>query len=139
MWDTWPPTRPRILSPATKEPGGLMFSTPWVTMPLDCRPSNMPLKTGIHPAETTKKTTATFRRQLNSLGCSFDWNREISTCDPNFYKWTQFIFLKLHERGLAYQKEVAVNWCPALKTVLANEEVVDGKSERGGHPWNDGP
>ncbi len=92
------------------------------------------IKTGIHPAETTKKTTATFRRQLNSLGCSFDWSREISTCDPNFYKWTQFIFLKLYERGLAYQKEVAVNWCPALKTVLANEEVVDGKSERGGHP-----
>lgn len=92
------------------------------------------IKTGIHPAETTKKTIETFRRQLKSLGCSFDWDREISTCEPDFYKWTQFIFLKLHERGLAYQKEVAVNWCPALRTVLANEEVVDGKSERGGHP-----
>lgn len=92
------------------------------------------IKTGIHPAETTRKSIETFRRQLKSLGCSFDWSREISTCEPDFYKWTQFIFLKLFERGLAYQKEVAVNWCPALRTVLANEEVVDGKSERGGHP-----
>jgi leucyl-tRNA synthetase len=92
------------------------------------------IKTGIHPAETTKKAIENFRRQLRALGCSFDWSREISTCEPDFYKWTQFIFLKLFERGLAYQKEVAVNWCPALRTVLANEEVVDGKSERGGHP-----
>lgn len=92
------------------------------------------IQTGIHPAETTRKAIENFRRQLKSFGFSFDWSREISTCEPNFYKWTQFIFLKLFERGLAYQKEVPVNWCPALKTVLANEEVVDGKSERGGHP-----
>jgi leucyl-tRNA synthetase len=92
------------------------------------------IKTGIHPAETTAKAIANFRRQLKILGISFDWSREISTCEPEFYKWTQFIFKKLFERGLAYQKEVPVNWCPALKTVLANEEVVDGKSERGGHP-----
>lgn len=92
------------------------------------------LKTGIHPAETTKKAIDNFRRQLQTLGFSYDWNREISTCDPSYYRWTQSIFLKLYERGLAYQKEVPVNWCPELKTVLANEEVVDGKSERGGHP-----
>ncbi|MCB0366506.1 MAG: leucine--tRNA ligase [Bdellovibrionaceae bacterium] len=92
------------------------------------------IKTGIHPAETTQNAIQNFRRQLKSFGYSFDWNREVSTCEPNFYKWTQFIFLKLFEKGLAYQKEVPVNWCPALKTVLANEEVVDGLSERGGHP-----
>ncbi|RME14087.1 MAG: leucine--tRNA ligase [Bdellovibrio sp.] len=92
------------------------------------------IQTGIHPEETTKKAIANFRRQLQSFGYSFDWDREISTCDPRFYKWTQKIFLILFEKGLAYQKEVPVNWCPALKTVLANEEVIDGKSERGGHP-----
>jgi leucyl-tRNA synthetase len=92
------------------------------------------LKTGVHPAITTNNAIQTFRRQLKSLGFSFDWSREVATCDPSYYKWTQFIFTKLYERGLAYQKEVPVNWCPELKTVLANEEVVDGKSERGGHP-----
>jgi leucyl-tRNA synthetase len=92
------------------------------------------IQTGIHPAETTRKAIENFRRQLKTFGFSFDWDREVSTCEPDFYKWTQFIFLKLFEKGLAYQKEVPVNWCPALRTVLANEEVVDGKSERGGHP-----
>src|ERR1051325_11609684 len=92
------------------------------------------IQTGIHPAETTRKAIDNFRRQLKSFGYSFDWEREVSTCEPDFYKWTQWIFLKLFERGLAYQKEVPVNWCPALRTVLANEEVIDGKSERGGHP-----
>lgn len=92
------------------------------------------LQTGVHPSITTNKAIETFKRQLKMLGFSYDWNHEISTCSPDYYKWTQFIFLKLFERGLAYRKEVPVNWCPALKTVLANEEVVDGKSERGGHP-----
>jgi leucyl-tRNA synthetase len=92
------------------------------------------IQTGIHPAETTRKAIDNFRRQLKSFGYSFDWDREISTAEPDYYKWTQYIFLKLWEKGLAYQKEVPVNWCPALRTVLANEEVVDGKSERGGHP-----
>ncbi len=92
------------------------------------------IQTGIHPAQTTRSAIENFRRQLQSFGYCFDWDREISTCEPEFYKWTQFIFIKLFERGLAYQKEVPVNWCPALRTVLANEEVVDGKSERGGHP-----
>lgn len=92
------------------------------------------IQTGIHPAKTTEKAIETFRRQLKAFGFSFDWSREISTCEPSYYKWTQFIFTKLFEKGLAYQKEVPVNWCPALKTVLANEEVIDGKSERGNHP-----
>ncbi|MAV91546.1 MAG: leucine--tRNA ligase [Bdellovibrionaceae bacterium] len=92
------------------------------------------IQTGVHPAVTTEKSINTFRKQLQSFGFSYDWSREVSTCDPGFYKWTQFIFSKLYEKGLAYQKEVPVNWCPALKTVLANEEVIDGKSERGGHP-----
>ena len=92
------------------------------------------LQTGVHPEVTTAAAIVTFRRQLQAIGFSFDWSREFATCAPSYYKWTQFLFLKLYERGLAYQKEVPVNWCPALKTVLANEEVVDGKSERGGHP-----
>ncbi|MCB0422091.1 MAG: leucine--tRNA ligase [Bdellovibrionales bacterium] len=92
------------------------------------------IQTGVHPALRTNETIEIFRRQLKTLGYSFDWNREISTCDPETYKGTQAIFLKLFEKGLAYQKVVPVNWCPALRTVLANEEVVNGVSERGGHP-----
>lgn len=92
------------------------------------------IDTGNDPAEFTKHNIETFRRQLNSLGFSFDWDREVNTTDPEYYKWTQWIFLKLYEKGLAYVDEVPVNWCPALGTVLANEEVIDGKSERGGHP-----
>lgn len=92
------------------------------------------IETGTHPRATTEKNIGTFRRQLQRLGFSYDWSREVDTTDPAYYRWTQWIFLKLYERGLAYQAEVPVNWCPALGTVLANEEVVDGKSERGGHP-----
>ncbi|SEO72645.1 leucyl-tRNA synthetase [Amphibacillus marinus] len=92
------------------------------------------LDTGNDPAEFTAKNITTFRRQIKELGFSYDWDREISTTDPEYYKWTQWIFLKLYEKGLAYIDEVAVNWCPALGTVLANEEVIDGVSERGGHP-----
>ncbi|AND41848.1 leucine--tRNA ligase [Cytobacillus oceanisediminis] len=92
------------------------------------------LDTGNDPAEFTEKNINTFRRQIKALGFSYDWDREVNTTDPEYYKWTQWIFLKLYEKGLAYIDEVAVNWCPALGTVLANEEVIDGKSERGGHP-----
>lgn len=92
------------------------------------------LDTGNDPAEFTEQNINTFRRQIKSLGFSYDWDREVNTTDPGYYKWTQWIFLKLWEKGLAYIDEVAVNWCPALGTVLANEEVIDGKSERGGHP-----
>ena len=90
------------------------------------------VKTGIHPAKTTMDNIATFKRQMKRVGLSYDWERELSTTDPEYYRWTQWIFLKLFERGLAYVAEVPVNWCPALGTVLANEEIVDGKSEVGG-------
>jgi leucyl-tRNA synthetase len=90
------------------------------------------VKTGIHPAITTAQNIATFKRQMKRVGLSYDWDREISTTDPDYYRWTQWIFLQLFKKGLAYVAEVPVNWCPALGTVLANEEIVDGKSEVGG-------
>ncbi len=95
---------------------------------------NYALKTNTHPSVTTGKNINNFRRQIKSFGFSYDWDREVNTTDPNYYKWTQWIFLQLYKKGLVYQDEVPVNWCPELKTVLANEEVIDGKSERGGHP-----
>ena len=91
------------------------------------------VKTGIHPAISTAENIANFRRQMKRLGLSYDWSREVNTTDPEYYRWTQWIFLKLFERGLAYVAEVPVNWCPALGTVLANEEIIDGKSEIGGY------
>lgn len=92
------------------------------------------LDTGNNPREFTKQNIETFKRQIKELGFSYDWDREINTTDPEYYKWTQWIFIQLYNKGLAYVDEVAVNWCPALGTVLSNEEVVDGVSERGGHP-----
>ena len=92
------------------------------------------IKTGTHPAETTRNNIENFRRQIKSIGFAIDWDREINTTDPGYYKWTQWIFLKLFKAGLAYVDEKPVWWCPELRAVLANEEVVDGKSEVGGHP-----
>ena len=92
------------------------------------------LKTGHHPAEFTYANVDHFRDQIKSLGFSYDWDREISTCDPEYYRWTQWIFLQLYKQGLAYIAEMPVNWCPELGAVLANEEVIDGKSEVGGFP-----
>jgi leucyl-tRNA synthetase len=92
------------------------------------------IQTGTHPRVTTERNIKRFREQLQMLGFSYDWDGEVDTTDPHYYKWTQWIFLKLFERGLAYQSFEPVNWCPALGTVLANEEVIDGKSERGGYP-----
>ncbi len=92
------------------------------------------IKTNTHPRETTYRNIDRFREQLQALGFSYDWDREFATTDEDYYRWTQWIFLKLYEKGLAYQSEAPVNWCPELGTVLANEEVIDGKSERGGHP-----
>lgn len=92
------------------------------------------IQTGTHPAETTKKNIATFRRQLSSLGFSYDWSREINTTDEGYVRWTQWIFLQLFKKDLAFQSEIPVNWCQELGTVLANEEVIDGRSERGNHP-----
>ncbi|WP_213158577.1 leucine--tRNA ligase [Parachlamydia sp. AcF125] len=91
------------------------------------------IRTGTHPAVTTKKNVENFKRQLQSLGFSYDWDREISTSDPSYYKWTQWIFTKLYEKGLAYEAEMSVNFCPALGTVLANEEIENGRSKEGGH------
>ena len=92
------------------------------------------IKTGTHPSKTTRENVKNFKRQIKMLGFSYDWDREINTTDPDYYKWTQWIFLQLYKKDLAYEAEVPVNWCPELKAVLANEEVVDGKSDIGGHP-----
>jgi len=89
---------------------------------------------GVPPQQSTAESIENFRRQLKMCGFSYDWSREVSTADPSYYKWTQWIFTQLHKAGLAYEAEEFVNWCPALGTVLANDEIIDGKSERGGHP-----
>ena len=93
---------------------------------------NYAIQTGTHPAITTEKNINTFRRQIRSLGFCYDWDREISTCDPSYYHWTQWIFEKLYEKGLAYESQAPINWCPHCKTGLANEEVKEGKCERCG-------
>ena len=93
---------------------------------------NYAIKTGIHPSVATEKNVANYKKQLKNLGLSFDWSREINTTDPKYYRWTQWIFLKLFEKGLAYQAEIPINWCPSCKIGLANEEVVGGKCERCG-------
>ena len=93
---------------------------------------NFAMKNHIHPAIVTKKNVDHFREQLKALGFSFDWDREINTTDPEYYKWTQWIFLQLYKKGLAYKKEMNVNWCTGCKCVLANEEVVNGVCERCG-------
>lgn len=91
---------------------------------------NYAIKTGVHPKKTTEDSIKNFRKQIKSLGFSYDWDREINTSDPKYYKWTQWIFLQLYKNGLAYKKKAAVNWCNSCKTVLANEQVIDGKCER---------
>lgn len=93
---------------------------------------NYAIKTGIHPIKVTKKNTDTFRKQLKSLGFSFDWSREINTTDPAYYKWTQWIFLQMFNEGLAYKQKTEINWCPTCKIGLANEEVVNGTCDRCG-------
>lgn len=91
---------------------------------------NYAIKTGVHPKDSTYKNIATMETQLKKMGATFDWDYEVITCDPAYYKWTQWIFLKLYEKGLAYRKKAPVNWCPSCKTVLANEQVIDGACER---------
>ena len=92
------------------------------------------INTGNHPEGFTKVNISTFTRQLKSIGFSFDWSKEISTCDPSYYKWTQWIFKQLYNDGLAKQVDMPVNWCEELGCVLANDEIIDGKSDRGGFP-----
>ena len=91
---------------------------------------NYAIKTGIHPKDSTYKNIETMEKQLREMGATYDWDYEVITCAPEYYKWTQWIFLKLYEHGLAYRKNAPVNWCPSCKTVLANEQVVDGGCER---------
>lgn len=94
---------------------------------------NYAIATGVHPRVTTQKNIDNFRRQIKSIGLAYDWSREVDTTDPNYYKWTQWIFLQLFKKGLAYESTVPINWCPSCKTGLANEEVFNGKCERCGH------
>ena len=93
---------------------------------------NYAIKTGIHPKDSTEKNIATMEQQLRNMGAMFDWSAEIKTCEENYYKWTQWLFLQLYKKGLAYRKESLVNWCPSCETVLANEQVIDSKCERCG-------
>lgn len=91
---------------------------------------NYAIKTGIHPEQSTKSNISTMENQFRKMGTTYDWNYEVVTCDPGYYKWTQWLFLKLYEKGLSYRKEAPVNWCPSCMTVLANEQVIGGKCER---------
>ena len=111
-----------------------MYFIRWDGMRLVFRQKTMQLKIKVHPKEVTKKNVARFKAQLQALGYSFDWDREINTTDPNYYKWTQWIFLKLFKAGLAYKTEMPINWCTSCKCGLANEEVVNGVCERCGSP-----
>ena len=95
---------------------------------------NYAIATGVHPHITTQKNCANFKRQINALGFSYDWEREINTTDPDYYRWTQWIFLQLFKKGLAYEATMPINWCPKCKTGLANEEVFQGKCDRCGTP-----
>ncbi len=108
----------------------VMFPMGWDAFGLPTE--NYAIKKGVHPSVVTKKNTDNFRRQMKSLGLSFDWSREINTTDPKYYKWTQWIFLQLFKNGMAYKDRIAINWCPSCKIGLANEEVVSGKCERCG-------
>src|SRR5947209_15854888 len=110
----------RVLHPVSYDPFGLPAE-------------NNAIKTGIHPREATRKSIEAYRHWFHRWGISIDWSRELSTAEPDYYRWTQWIFLKLVERGLAYRKEAAVKWCPHDQTVLANEQVIDGRCERCGH------
>ncbi|MDY2862179.1 MAG: class I tRNA ligase family protein, partial [Oscillospiraceae bacterium] len=110
----------------------VMFTMGWDAFGLPTE--NYAMKNHIHPAIVTKNNIAHFKRQLKSLGYSFDWDREINTTDPSYYKWTQWIFIQLYKHGLAYKREMNVNWCTGCKVVLANEEVVNGVCERCGSP-----
>ena len=98
----------------------------------DLPTENFAIKKGVHPSVVTKKNTDNFRRQMKSIGLSFDWSREINTTDPKYYRWTQWIFLQLFKNGMAYKDKIDINWCPSCKIGLANEEVVSGKCERCG-------
>ena len=119
-----------VVRKARMEKFNVLFPMGWDAFGLPTE--NYAIKTGIHPITVTKKNTVFFKRQQKSLGLSFDWNREINTTDPAYYKWTQWIFLQFFKKGLAYKKKIPINWCPSCKIGLANEEVIDGCCERCG-------
>ena len=108
----------------------VLYPTGWDTLGLPAE--NYAIRTGRHPRETTDESIGNFKQQYNAFGLSYDWSTEINTADPSYYKWTQWLFLMLFKKGLAYRKKSAVNWCPNDKTAVANEQVVDGKCERCG-------
>ena len=95
---------------------------------------NYAIKTGIHPKDSTEQNIATMEKQLKNMGAMFDWSAEIKTCEPDYYKWTQWLFIELYKKGLAYRKQSLVNWCPSCETVLANEQAEGGVCERCGSP-----
>ena len=132
MWAIRAPTPHWISWPASAAWRGIMSSIPWARDAFGLPTENFAIKNHIHPEIVTKNNVANFKHQLKSLGLSFDWTREINTTDPEYYKWTQWIFLQLFKHGLAYKKEMSVNWCTSCKCVLANEEVVGGVCERCG-------
>ena len=122
------------LSRAKSASAAITCCTPWGWDAFGLPTENYALKNHINPEIVTAKNVARFKSQLKALGLSFDWDREINTTDPDYYKWTQWIFLQLYKKGLAYKKETAVNYCTGCKVVLANEEVVNGVCERCGSP-----
>jgi len=132
-WDTPRATRPRHRGPLQADAGFRRASSHGLDA-FGLPAEQHAIQTGAHPERTTKQNIEVFRRQLKMLGFAYDWSREIATTDLDYVRWTQWIFLQLFARGLAFQAEIPVNWCPELGTVLANEEVIDGLSERGGHP-----
>ena len=109
-----------------------MYFNQWALMLLVLPAENYAIKTGIHPKDSTYKNIETMEKQLKAMGAMFNWDNEVVTCLPDYYKWTQWLFLKLYEKGLAYRKKAPVNWCPSCNTVLANEQVLDGACERCG-------
>ena len=98
---------------------------------------NAAIQSGIHPREYTLGNIARMKEQFDALGCLYDWSKELASCDPEYYRWNQWLFLRMWEQGLAYRKTAPVNWCPGCRTVLANEQVVDGRCERSGDAGRD--
>ena len=107
-----------------------MYFIQWAGIRLDFLQKNAAIKNGIHPAIWTDSNIAEMRKQLSALGFSYDWDREVATCKEDYYRWMQWLFIQFQKKGLAYKKENPVNWCPSCKTVLANEQVVEGACER---------
>ena len=129
-WATCASTRSAICSPATSGCAASTCCTRWAGTPSGCPPRTRPSSNGVHPAVWTYENIDNMRTQLQRMGISYDWDREVATCDPAYYRWEQLVFIRMLERGLAYRKRSTVNWCPSCQTVLANEQVEDGRCWR---------